>query len=141
MPRMGMGRLIAGGLLAGLVLSGADFVISNFLLADQWQDVARRHSVDRARMGGDAALVTMLAVDFLLGFVLVFTYAAIRPRFGPGPKTAVMSGFLLWFAITIVCAGFMAMGMFTVQAYMKTSALTLVSAIVPSLVGAAIYKE
>ena len=34
---------------------------------------------------------------FLLGIVAVWLYAAIRPRFGPGPKTAAMAGLAVWF--------------------------------------------
>ena len=39
---------------------------------------------------------------FILGFVSVGLYAAIRPRYGPGPKTAVLSGLLCCFALGVV---------------------------------------
>jgi hypothetical protein len=82
-----------------------------------------------------------IVVDFLWGLLLVFAYAAIRPRFGPGPKTAMISGVMLWLGVTVVLAGFSSMGIFTQQAYMKSSALALVSTLVPSLAGAWLYKE
>jgi hypothetical protein len=28
---------------------------------------------------------------------IMWLYAAIRPRYGPGPKTAAVAGFALWF--------------------------------------------
>src|SRR5437667_4515115 len=34
---------------------------------------------------------------FVLGVLLVWLYAAIRPRFGPGPKTSLIAGLVLWF--------------------------------------------
>jgi hypothetical protein len=137
---MGMGRLIAGGLLAGLVLSGADFVASNFLLADRWQDVARRHSIDRARMGGDAALVTMLAVDFLLGFVLLFTYAAVRPRFGPGPGTAAIASLIVFLPAGLLFATFG--GWFIPwDLYVRQTAMLFVSMMAAGVVGAGAYGE
>ena len=35
------------------------------------------------------------------GVLLMWLYAAIRPRYGPGPKTAAITGFAFWM---IVCA-------------------------------------
>ena len=81
------------------------------------------------------------AADFIWGVLLVFTYAAIRPRFGPGPKTAVVSGVILWLAFAIAVFILMAIGLHTPQSYLKSSGLYLVSAVVSSLVGAALYKE
>ena len=37
-----------------------------------------------------AIWVLAILVSFVGGLVLVFFYAAARPRFGPGPKTAVL---------------------------------------------------
>jgi hypothetical protein len=80
-------------------------------------------------------------VDFIWGFLLVFTYAALRPRFGPGPKTAVIGAILPWIAISLLEAQISAMGVVTPLYYVKGAALYLVSAILASLVGAALYKE
>ena len=38
----------------------------------------------------------LVAGSFALGVLAVWTYAAIRPRFGAGPKTAVCAGFAVW---------------------------------------------
>jgi hypothetical protein len=80
-------------------------------------------------------------MDFLWGLLLVFTYAAIRPRFGAGPKTAVISGTMLWLAFAISAILMLALGLHTAQSFTKSATLYLVSAIVSSLVGAALYKE
>ena len=39
---------------------------------------------------------------FLTGFFLVWLYTAIRPRFGPGPRTALKAGFAGWFALVFM---------------------------------------
>ena len=39
-----------------------------------------------------------LAYTFVLGIILAWLYAAIRPRFGPGPFTALRAGAVLWLA-------------------------------------------
>ena len=84
----------------------------------------------------------MFAVaDLLSGLLLVFTYAAIRPRFGPGPGTAVVGAIVLWMALAISVLILLAIGLHTPQSYVKSSMLYLISAVASSLVGAALYKE
>src|SRR5262245_30483796 len=82
-------RVILGGLVAGLVANAFDFVITNYLLAAEFNSMLARLSVDSAATRGWIGVFA--AADFAWGFLLVFTYAAIRPRFGPGPRTAVLA--------------------------------------------------
>ena len=42
-----------------------------------------------ARRRGQASCTRVVIVDFILGILTVWVYAAIRPRFGPGPRTAL----------------------------------------------------
>jgi hypothetical protein len=81
------------------------------------------------------------ASDFVWGIVLVFAYAAILPRFGPGPRTAVISGIMLWLVIVIFAVVLLALGLHTPQSFVKSSAFYLISALVSSVVGGALYKE
>jgi hypothetical protein len=50
--------------------------------------------------GGGPAVQSLIPLfvilDFIYGIVLVYLYAAIRPRFGAGPSTAVQAGILMW---------------------------------------------
>jgi drug/metabolite transporter (DMT)-like permease len=139
MARMNMGRLVLGGLVAGVVANGLDYVINRFLMQTEMQDMTQRLNLSQEMVM--SSMTTWIIVDFVWGLLLVFTYAAMRPRFGPGPKTAIVSGSTLWLAVCSMFAGLSAMGIYTEQAFIKSSALTLVSALTASLVGAAIYKE
>jgi hypothetical protein len=99
-----------------------------------------------SRLGvSDADAQSWIAVfaiaDFIWGFLLVFTYAAIRPRFGPGPTTAVIGAVVLWLAFAIAVLVLMAMSLHTVASYAKSTGLYLLSAIVSSVAGASLYKE
>jgi hypothetical protein len=38
-------------------------------------------------------------VFLFLGTLMTFWYAAIRPRFGPGPITAVIAGLAVWLVV------------------------------------------
>ena len=86
-------------------------------------------------------LVTWIIADFLYAGLIVWTYAAIRPRFGAGPRTALMAAFVPYASVTVILAGFMAMGIFTPSVYWKNAMLSVVTAALVGLVGGKTYKE
>jgi hypothetical protein len=92
-------------------------------------------------MNSGPVAATWIVVDFMMGLLLVSTYAAMRPRFGAGPKTAVLAGLALWFAVTVVLFGFTQMGVFSMALFVKGSTCALINTVVASIVGAAVYKE
>ena len=132
-------RVILAGLVAGLVANAFDFVITTYLMATEFNSMLARLNVGQAAV---QSWIPIFAVaDFVWGLLLVFAYAAVRPRFGPGPRTAVISSIMLWLVMAIFALLLVAIGLHTVQSYLKSSALYLVSAIVSSIVGAALYRE
>jgi hypothetical protein len=132
-------RVVLAGLAAGLVANGFDFLITGYLMAHEFASMQARLGVteDAAR----AWIPVFAATDFLWGILLVFAYAAIRPRFGPGPRTAVIAGTMLWLVVVIFAVVLVALGLHTPQSFFKSSALYLVSALVSATVGAALYSE
>ena len=139
MAPMNVGRVVVGGLVSGLVANILDFVITSYFLVTDIAEMAARLNLSATT--AESAVWVFVGGDFVWGLLLVFTYAAIRPRFGPGPKTAAISGFILWLAIAILTAQLTAMGLRTLSSYLKSAALYLVSAILSSLAGAALYRE
>ena len=139
MSRINVGRLLAGGLVAGIVANALDFVTNTYLMKEESSEMISRLNLNAETVEG--SFVAWTVVNLVWGLLLVFAYAAMRPRFQPGPKTAVISGLTLWLAVTTILAGFAAMGIFTQQAFLKAGALTLVSTLAASLAGAAVYKE
>jgi hypothetical protein len=139
MSRINTGRVVLGGLVAGVVANALDYVINAYLMAEEGADMAQRLNLSQDVM--QTSQYVWAGVDMIWGLLLVFAYAAFRPRFGPGPKTATVSGFTLWFAVCIMFGGLMSMGIFTLPGFIKYSGLTLVSALAASLAGAAIYQE
>jgi hypothetical protein len=132
-------RVILGGFVAGLVANAFDFVITSYLMATEFAAMLARLNVSESAV--QSWIWVFAAADFVWGFLLVFTYASIRPRFGRGPKTAIVAGVLLWLAFAIAVLILMAIGLHTLRSYLKSSALYLISALVSSMVGAALYKE
>ncbi len=139
MGRMNMGRLILGGLVAGVVGNALHALAGLYLTVDEMNDMERRLNLPHEAVA--SSMYTWIIVDLVWGLLLVFTYAAMRSRFGPGPKTAVVSGVTLWLAVASVFAGLTAMGVYTEQAFIKETFLNLVTVLAASMAGAYFYKE
>ena len=139
MGKINLGRVVAGGLLAGAVLNVYDFVMNGVILADGWN--AAMTALGKGEMGG-SLIMWFVLFDFLFGIWIVWVYAAIRPRFGPGPKTAAIAGLAGWFLM-----GFMhtiseaPMGIFPANLYWVNTVAALVMCPVAGIVGAWPYQE
>jgi hypothetical protein len=92
----------------------------------------------------DPMLLSMLmGITFVLGILAVWTYAAIRPRFGAGPKTAFIAGLAVW-AMSYLYAGVYAYAGIVILPMKLTWCPVLWSLIevpVATMVGGWLYKE
>ena len=141
MASINVGRVVAGGLVAGVVANAIDFVTNTYVLASDIAAWAPTRNLDPAAMNSGPVAATWIVIDFLFGLLLVSTYAAMRPRFGAGPKTAMLAALALWVAVTAVLFGFTQMGVFSMALFVKGSITSLVNALAASVAGAAVYKE
>ena len=138
---MNTGKVVVGGLVAGVVMNVGDFLINTQLLAAENTAFLRRLNLDPAAMESLSGMLPWIVVDFLMGVLLVWTYAAIRPRFGPGVSTAIIAALIPFLAVTLVLAGFTSMGVFTTGMFIKGSIAALVNVSVGSVAGAWAYTE
>lgn len=141
MASINTGKVITGGLLAGLVMNILDFANNTLVLGKDFAANATRLGLDPAGMESTTAIATFVVVDFLIGILIVWTYAAIRPRFGAGPKTAIMAGLVPFLAITFILLGFTNLGMFPMALFVKGTVIALVITCVGAVAGAWAYKE
>jgi hypothetical protein len=92
-------RILVGGLLAATIIVVAEMLLYSGVLADAMAAAQAQKGVKpEASWGGTLYLVTTIP----LGLLLAWLYAAIRPRFGPGPATALRAGGFLWVATWLV---------------------------------------
>ena len=141
MAGINYGRVVLGGLAAGVVVNVCDTVIAMFLMTNDLQRMARRLNLNWEVVNSPSVAITWAVVDFLYAFLIVWTYAAMRPRLGPGPKTAVIAGLVPYTAMVLVLAGFQSMGIFALDSFVKNAALSLGTVVLASLAGGAVYKE
>ena len=140
MSKINLTKVLAGGLAAGAVLAALDFAINNFMLADAWQRVLQARSVDLATTSGTVELVKSVLIDLLFGFLIVWVYAAIRPRLGPGPGTAVKATLVVFGAAALNMASF-APWMFSWDMFVRSAVLMALAMLVAGSVGGWVYSE
>lgn len=139
MGKINISRLILGGLLAGLVLNIGEFVLNGPILGEQWG--AAMEALNLLPIGR-SAIVWFVIMSFLLGIVIVWLYAAFRPRFGLGPKTAVISGLTVWFFVWVWSfGGTLIIGLYPTKLVLITIGWGLFEVPIASLAGAWLYKE
>src|SRR5437899_11889125 len=94
MGRINLGRVVGGGLLAGLLINISEFVLNTFVIAKDMEAAMKAMNLPPM----DASQIPFFVVfGFCLGIVTVYVYAAIRPRFGPGVPTAICAALPVWF--------------------------------------------
>ena len=141
MSAINYGRVVVGGLVAGVVLNVLDTVNGLFIIPGEFEANLARLGLDPALMQASSVIVTWIIVDFLIGLMLVWLYAAIRPRFGPGLKTALISGVYYWAGVSAVLYALTAMGVFSSSLFWKTLPLQLVITLAGAAAGGWAYKE
>lgn len=139
MNNINMGKVVIGGLLAGLVLNIGEFLLNDFVLGTQMKAFMTEH---RFAEPGTNFMIIAVGLTFVMGIVLVLTYAMIRPRLGPGVKTAIIAGLLAWFGVYFY-SGVINGVLFGIPAGTMITFLVwgLVQYALAAIAGAWLYKE
>jgi hypothetical protein len=139
MNKINLGRVLLGGLVTGVVLNLGEWLLNGVVLAKQMEAYMTEHKFPQ--MTGSAIGVAM-AMTFVLGFVMILGYAAIRSRFGAGPKTAIIAALFAWFGAVVypnvIGAAF---GFIPTNLLLLLLGWEIVEYIVAAVVGAWLYKE
>src|SRR5258708_8476067 len=100
MGKINWGRVVLGGLLGGVVLNVFDYVVYGVVLRPDF--AATMQALGKPPSAMDSLVPLFVVVDFVYGIGLVWLYAAIRPRFSAGLKTAVTAGIAALFFISLL---------------------------------------
>jgi hypothetical protein len=134
-----LGRVLLGGFVAGVIINVFEYLLNGVLLADQWPGIMA--AINRPPLSMHDMIIFNL-MGFIEGIVAVWTYAAIRPRFGAGVKTAVYAAGLTWVtAYFLATVTPLVMGVFSHRLAIVLLAGGLVEIVVATIVGAWLYKE
>jgi hypothetical protein len=139
MSKINVGRVVLGGLVAGLVISIGNFLINRVVLRDAMNaEFSRLHVAEP----GNDFIAKAVVLTFILGIVIVYLYAAIRPRFGAGVKTALCAGLMAWFFAILYAGGVLGMVFrMPVDLIVKRAGSGLIVYAIGAIAGAWLYKE
>ena len=148
MGKINWGRVVLCGFLTGVVW-GVLFAIALPLVGrDFLAALPGGHDIPATLPGGhhipgtSAGMRGIVMIwPLVLGISIMWLYAAIRPRYGPGPKTAALAGFAVWFFGSWVDAFWAAMGAVPIGTLVGPVAAGLPVVLVAAVVGAWPYKE
>lgn len=133
-------RVILGGLLAGVVINIVEYITNGVVLRQAWSAAMQSLGKSPEFTGGAIAMFNIWG--FLLGIAAVWLYAAIRPRYGMGPTTAVRAGLFAWaVAVFLPNLGNYLLHLFPVRLLVITTVVALIEVVVATVSGAWLYKE
>jgi hypothetical protein len=141
MPQLNAPRVIAGGLAAGLVMNVIDALTNGMLLGERWRVETDALNPGLSAKMGMSGTLGWVIVDFLLGILTVWVYAAVRPRLGPGPRTAFTAAIIIWLAVHAAYASYAFLGLYPWPLILASSVGGLVAALAGGYVGARFYRE
>ncbi|MEO8349923.1 MAG: hypothetical protein ABI610_13535 [Acidobacteriota bacterium] len=142
MGKVNWSRVFLGGLVAGIVINLGEFLYHTVVFKTQVEEAVRAMGKDPAAMNTGTAMTVWILWCFLAGIGAVWTYAAIRPRYGAGAKTAVTAGIAVWFlAYFLSNVSMMNMGLFPQSMLVTGLIWGLVEVVLATIAGAYFYKE
>jgi hypothetical protein len=139
MNTINWGKVLLGGLLAGLIINVGEFLLNDVILGAQMKQFFARYEIPEP---GGTFLIVAVGLSFVIGILLVFLYALIRPRLGPGVKTAIVAGLILWFGIYVYTGAINGL-LFGIPINVMLIAFVwgLIEYVLSAIAGAWVYKE
>jgi hypothetical protein len=139
MGRINIGRVLIGGFVAGIIINVSEFVLNTMVVGEEM--TAAMAAMNKPPID-PSMIVWFVLLSFGFGFVLVWTYAAIRPRFGPGIGTAICAASLCWgLGYLFPNLFFIVMNLFPRNMIILTTVWGLVEVVIAGIAGAWAYTE
>ena len=141
MARINWGRLVLGGLVAAIIMFVTDGFIHGQIVDADWKAVYAGLRAAEPEQHG-ASMVYFALFELGRGLIAMLFYATMRTHFGAGPKTAALAGIASWIAFSLTGpAQFIPLGFFSTALWIKVGALHLITSIIATIAGAALYKD
>jgi hypothetical protein len=135
------GRFIVGGLIASIIAFITDGVLHEFIVGADWKAVYDSLGASTPTENG-VHMIYFAVFELGRGFIAIYLYVLMRPHCKPGPKTAVCAGVVAWLAFSLTGpAQFIPLGFYSNALWIKVAGYQLVTSIVATLAGAALYKD
>lgn len=141
MAKINWGRLILGSLVAAVIMFVTDGFIHETIAKTDWRAVyAGLRAVEPEPHG--LSMVYFAVFELGRAFTAMMFYVTLRAFFGAGPKTAVLAGIIGWIAFSLTGpVQFIPLGFFSNALWLKVGVMHLITSIIATIAGAALYKD
>lgn len=134
-----IGRVVSGGLVAGLIMNVSEYVLNEIVLAE---DMASSFAAMNLASPSGSTIGLFIAMTFALAIATIWLYAMLRSHSGPGMSTAICTALLVWFFYGFMCNTFFwALGMASGGVTITVLVWMLVEILVGTLAGAYLYQD
>lgn len=143
MGKINYGRVIVGGIVGGIVAASLDWFFNGVLLGQRWTDTVKALNHPDAFTAAPVTFLVGVYLIFIVGNILmIWMYAAVRPRLGAGVRTAVYVALVTWALGFVLPNSFwLLMGIFGRRLLFYSTLAGIVEVVVGAIIGAALYKE
>lgn len=142
MTKINFGRLIICGLIATILLFLTDGLLHERVFHDYWEYVYQGLGGHEPQMNHGLTVLYFVVFELGRGFLAVLLYVLMRPFYGAGPKTAILSAVVAWLAFSVTGpAEFIPLGFYSRRLWVMVAGAQLVTSIVANLIAAWIYKD
>lgn len=133
-------RVILGGLVAGAVINVPEMILHGAVFENEWKALVA--SWGRTLDTSVTSSILILVLNAVEGIVAVWLYAAIRPRYGPGPRTALLAGLTVWLVGWLMpTLTAIPLNLFPLWVFLLVPGAGLFEIAVGTLLGAWLYQE
>ena len=134
-------RFIVGILVVTLICFFSDGFYHEKLAMADWTAVYENLGAKQPE-AHSVSLAYFAIFELGRGILAMTLYVLMRGPCGAGPKTAVWAGLVVWIAFSLTGpAQFIPLGFFSNALWIKTAGFQLITSIVATLAGAALYKD
>jgi hypothetical protein len=141
MSNINWGRFVLGALIVAAICFVSDAFLHQQVVNDQWEAVVAAVGATVPQHAG-WSMIWFVVFEAGRGFLTMYVYVLLRPRLGPGVKTATWAGVVAWVAYSLTGpAQFIPLGFYSESLWFTVVIYQLVFSIVAAIAGAAPYQE
>jgi len=141
MTNVNWGRFILGALIVAAICFVSDGFLHQRVVTEQWQAVIAALGATVPEHAG-FSMIWFVVFEAGRGFLAMYVYVLLRPRLGPGVKTATWAGVVTWVAFSLTGpAQFIPLGFYSESLWITVGLYQLVFTIIAAIMGAAPYSE
>lgn len=143
MKKINYWRILISGIVGGIVFMVMEFFVESLILGGIWG--IREHDIFKEAFGhintGGWYQVVNIAILFVEFILIMWVYAALRPRFATTLKTALITALLFYVMFLLFAVNLVNLGILPIKVMAVSLGANLIELPFAVFVGASVYPE